>query len=350
MLSTHTDQLRLREGSVDWQALFYDRSPQEYGGANSLFPQPLLLSVPTFPFAWLPLIYEEQRFGVLVLTFARPHRFSSQERQVLCVYAEQCAYALASTRLAHRQQRKISVLCEQEEQMVAALLVGEQVLQRVLEVLQRTLADPGWPASAEVGQPGDESENSLRGIAHRPGRNAEDLPRLLALLRCHSPHIQSIGKEGMAFVQQAAAFIDRVAVGCGDDSHLGLPVNQQPAKVVVVVTQTAQRQRYLSDALLVLGLRPHVCESCKQFLQWASCLAPQDVPLALLLDPGALEVEPDVFYQLLVVQFQAARLPRVYVLSEQGGRLASFAEWFSVLQFPLSPTRLRQALLEADEK
>lgn len=52
-----------------------------------------------FSCAWLPLLRGEELFGVLVLSYARPHTFSPKEQRLLALFANQCAAALENTRI-----------------------------------------------------------------------------------------------------------------------------------------------------------------------------------------------------------------------------------------------------------
>jgi len=47
-----------------------------------------------FPFAWLPLVRGDQIYGVIILTYARPHTFSQKEQRLLALFAQQYATAL----------------------------------------------------------------------------------------------------------------------------------------------------------------------------------------------------------------------------------------------------------------
>ena len=52
-----------------------------------------------FSCAWVPLVRGAELYGVLALTYARPHAFSQRERHLLSLFAQQCAAALENTRV-----------------------------------------------------------------------------------------------------------------------------------------------------------------------------------------------------------------------------------------------------------
>ncbi len=100
----------------DWRAWFYEGdSPEAWqgltAGAPSCFEQ-----TPNFPVAWLPLEKGEQRFGVLALTYTRPHIFSEEEKRLWGMLASQCAAAIESAqvnialRLAYERQKELDQL------------------------------------------------------------------------------------------------------------------------------------------------------------------------------------------------------------------------------------------------
>jgi signal transduction histidine kinase len=74
---------------------------------------------PTFPFAWLPLTRGDQRLGIIVLTYPRPHRFFKEETRVLMMFAQQCAAALLNVamtvelRTAYEHQKELDRLKDQ---------------------------------------------------------------------------------------------------------------------------------------------------------------------------------------------------------------------------------------------
>ncbi len=75
--------------------------------------------LPCFPYAWLPLQKGQQKIGILVLTYSRPHLFSHEEKRVLEMFAVQCADALENTRMtialraAYARQQELDQLKDQ---------------------------------------------------------------------------------------------------------------------------------------------------------------------------------------------------------------------------------------------
>jgi len=90
----------------------------------------------TFSCAWLPLLQGEELLGVLVLTYARPHAFSSQEQRLLALFANQCAAALDNTRIL----RDLDAACASE---IAWDLLRDQFLLAASHDLRRPLTTVG---------------------------------------------------------------------------------------------------------------------------------------------------------------------------------------------------------------
>ena len=117
---THLDTLEPRQ-ELDWYPWFYEArdNPHDAESAPSLDGPPCLTQAPDFPYAWLPLQNGEQRVGLLVLTYARPHFFLKEETHVLEMFANQCASALENARitmalrLAYERQKELDALKDQ---------------------------------------------------------------------------------------------------------------------------------------------------------------------------------------------------------------------------------------------
>ncbi len=107
---------------ADWDPWFFEGG-DDYSlrSVSGRMPPCLtrLSEIPHCPFAWLPLKRGQQRLGVLVLVYTRPHVFSQQERRVLEMFADQCAAALESTRVnlelraAYERQKELDRLKDQ---------------------------------------------------------------------------------------------------------------------------------------------------------------------------------------------------------------------------------------------
>lgn len=107
---------------ADWASWFFEGS-DDYSlrDISACMPPCLtrLAEIPRYPFAWLPLKRGQQRLGVLVLVYTRPHIFSQQERRVLEMFADQCAAAFESTRVnlelraAYERQKELDRLKDQ---------------------------------------------------------------------------------------------------------------------------------------------------------------------------------------------------------------------------------------------
>lgn len=106
----------------DWNAFFSEGDDIYASYAITRSMPPCLASiaeVPRRPYAWLPLKRGQQRLGILVLVYTRPHIFSQQERRVLEMFASQCAAALESTRInlelrvAYERQKELDRLKDQ---------------------------------------------------------------------------------------------------------------------------------------------------------------------------------------------------------------------------------------------
>ncbi len=107
------------EQERDWSACF-----REGHGQNSSTLRPdevpaCLTHLLGTPFAWLPLCKGQRRLGVLVLSFARPHVFSLEEKRILGMFARQCAAAMENAqitialRVAYERQKELDQLKDQ---------------------------------------------------------------------------------------------------------------------------------------------------------------------------------------------------------------------------------------------
>ncbi len=103
----------------DWHAWFYEgTSSSSWHGPSTDVPS-CLHQTPCYPFAWLPLEQEEQRLGVLALTYPRPHLFSEEEKSLWSMFASQCAAAIENAqadidlREAYERQKELDQLKNQ---------------------------------------------------------------------------------------------------------------------------------------------------------------------------------------------------------------------------------------------
>ncbi|HKF38372.1 MAG TPA: ATP-binding protein, partial [Ktedonobacteraceae bacterium] len=103
----------------DWTACFYEGSSSGSWQDPSPDIPPCLPQTPRFPFAWIPLTKGRRHFGMLVLTYPRPHRFSQEEKRVLGMFANQCAAAMENAqitialRAAYERQKELDRLKDQ---------------------------------------------------------------------------------------------------------------------------------------------------------------------------------------------------------------------------------------------
>ncbi len=103
----------------DWNPYFYiGADPHAWQGPSAEFPA-CLPRTPCFPFAWLPLTKGDQRYGVLALTFPRPHLFLEEDRRVLSMFASHCAAVTENTQItialrdAYERQKELDNLKDQ---------------------------------------------------------------------------------------------------------------------------------------------------------------------------------------------------------------------------------------------
>jgi len=103
----------------DWLPYYYvgqNTYPLDDGSTDT---PPCIAQKPSFPFVWLPLHKNEQRLGILVLTYPRTHLFFQEEIHVLEMFASQCAAALENTRItaelriAYEHQKELDALKDQ---------------------------------------------------------------------------------------------------------------------------------------------------------------------------------------------------------------------------------------------
>lgn len=103
----------------DWLPYFFSDDNSETDQVFSIVMPPCLQQPPDFPFAWIPLSRGQQRFGLLMLTYPRPHIFSQEEKRVLGMFASQCAVALENAKItielraAYERQKELDKLKDQ---------------------------------------------------------------------------------------------------------------------------------------------------------------------------------------------------------------------------------------------
>ncbi len=103
----------------DWLSYYYAGTRTYPLNSGSTDTPPCLHQKPEFPFAWLPLKKGEKHFGILILTYSRPHLFFGEEIHVLEMFAEQCATMIENTRItielraAYERQKELDVLKDQ---------------------------------------------------------------------------------------------------------------------------------------------------------------------------------------------------------------------------------------------
>ncbi len=106
----------LQPSEEDWREWFYEgESEQSWhdpsSGVPSCLPQTL-----RSPVAWLPLFNGDERLGMLVISYPRPHIFSREEKRVLSMFANQFSVVLENSditiklRAAYERQKELDKL------------------------------------------------------------------------------------------------------------------------------------------------------------------------------------------------------------------------------------------------
>ena len=100
----------------DWSTWFYGgESEQSAQGSIPSCLQQMLVC----PLAWIPLLKGEERLGMLILTYPRPHIFSQEEKRVLSMFASQFSVVLENAditiqlRAAYERQKELDKLKDQ---------------------------------------------------------------------------------------------------------------------------------------------------------------------------------------------------------------------------------------------
>ena len=103
----------------DWVPWFY-QGDSDFAWQDASDEVPACLpQTPCFPFVWIPLYRGKQPLGLLILTYARPHAFSQEEKRVLQMFASQTAVALENARItielraAYERQKELDYLKDQ---------------------------------------------------------------------------------------------------------------------------------------------------------------------------------------------------------------------------------------------
>jgi signal transduction histidine kinase len=106
----------LRPSEEDWSARFFEgESERPWQGPSSGVPA-CLPQTRCSPIAWLPLLNGDERIGMLVITYPRPHIFSREEKRVLSMFANQFSVVLENSditiklRAAYERQKELDKL------------------------------------------------------------------------------------------------------------------------------------------------------------------------------------------------------------------------------------------------
>ena len=132
---TGADTLRLGQ-ECDWQPVFYEGSDSAAHQQDTSALLACLPELPDFPFAWLPLLKNEQNIGVLVLAYAYPHSFMKEEARVLELFARQCATALENARITLELRQAYERLKELDQLKDQFLATASHELRTPLTAVQ----------------------------------------------------------------------------------------------------------------------------------------------------------------------------------------------------------------------
>jgi GAF domain-containing protein len=269
----------------DWTSWFYEGEPWPGEGRRT---RTGVVEPPGFPFAWLPLRHGERPFGVLVLTYPHPHHpFAPAERQILELFANQLATALASARLAWNLRAEAAAGRERARFKGEAALGHLQQLLQPLVGVQRALQtlhmQHGHIAQGEE-LPVREEEAARATESFAPAL-AEALPRLVAATR-----------EALALLHTPARTTGQTPDPKAVAAHVRWQVNailrgfeavRQPE--VLVIAADADFGAMLVSALSLDGYSPKRFTSLPQALLWVQQRrGEQAQPAALILDSSAL--------------------------------------------------------------
>jgi len=149
---------------ADWTCYFHMQEQEEPRAQATQQALPSIVQ-PLHTFAWLPLQYGDQGFGVLVLLYAHAHRFLEAEQQLLTAFARRCASTLVTVGRLYEEQARLSQLEQQLEEQKQQIQTWAMVLRAQVEHLRSQLValQPGGdPASQASGQPVVHERPSLR--------------------------------------------------------------------------------------------------------------------------------------------------------------------------------------------
>ncbi len=104
----------------DWHAWFFD-GDEDHNWNSSQTPACLvrLSQAPHFPLAWLPLQKDQQKVGIMILSYAHPHHFIRAETRVWEMFTNQCAVTIQNVRMTHDliaaydKQKELDILKDQ---------------------------------------------------------------------------------------------------------------------------------------------------------------------------------------------------------------------------------------------
>lgn len=103
-----------------------------------------LREVPIAAFTCLPLYVREEALGVLFINYSEPHLFTSSEKHLLSIFADQAAAALLNARVSQREQlaRSFAESLARSSRLISSHLELDEVLQTIITEASEALKTP----------------------------------------------------------------------------------------------------------------------------------------------------------------------------------------------------------------
>jgi GAF domain-containing protein len=198
--------------------------------------------------AYLPLVSEGNVVGILYLDFTTPHRFSSDDKQILELFANQAAIAIRNAKLFQQERQRseaLDLLREISEQINTSLELDKSLGLIVEGAMQLTGMDSG------VVHLVDDSGYSIVRSHEFPLDFHHSIPRLTQEKSLTRTILDSGELIAVPDTEQEAR-VNEVMIARGIKSLIGLPLQLRGKVIGVLYLNATQPRRFRKEDLSFL--------------------------------------------------------------------------------------------------